>query len=55
MHNCFRYAVQWLDDLVFDSDAGLIAHRERHLRLWPGARVFPVSGVNGERALVAIL
>lgn len=55
MHNCFRYAMQWLDDLVFESDAGLIAHRELHLRLWPAGRVVPVSDANGERALLPIL
>lgn len=55
MHNCFRYALQWLDDLSFDSNADLIAHREAHLRFWPGARVVPVCDVNGQRALAVLL
>ena len=53
MHNCWPFALVWLDDLKFESEQALQAHRTRmNLHLPPGTRSFPVTDSNGVKLLL---
>jgi len=51
MHNRFRFSLQWLDDLSFESTAAMLAYRTTARPHRPCPRVVDITDVNGLIAL----
>lgn len=54
MYNGYRYCLQWLDDLSFESTAAMVLHRDEARGHRPGRRVVGVKDVNGQRGFPAL-